>query len=85
MSTRLKDIIDEIRALASDAESCASEAEHSLRRAGRLLEKIKVIGPEEAIESLKEAASLGLPALVAKYGHSSKEVKEVEEYIARKK
>lgn len=85
MSTKLKDIVEEIRDLVSDAEDSASEAEYGLHRARVLLDAMQDSISYPVSPILKEAASAGLAHMVAKYGHSSVEVKEVEDYIARKK
>lgn len=78
----IKAITDAIDELA-EIQHGASSIEYAARDAERALEEI--LGTAlDADENVAEAARLGLPAMIAKYGHSSKEVQAVEKFISHK-
>lgn len=76
-------LIEEALGEIEDMKHNASCIEYSAREAERALDKILKMTFDTDKDAI-EAARLGLPAMIAKYGHSSKEVQAVEKFISPK-
>ena len=64
---------------ASDAESSISNAEERINAA---LNQLETLQAAMASSAIVEALQASMGFMVTKYGHSSKEVMEVEQFIA---
>lgn len=72
-------ILDSAYDHASDAESSISNAEGRINAA---LNQLETLQAAMASSAIVEALQASMGFMVSKYGHSSKEVKEVEQFIA---
>lgn len=85
MTKKAEDLIEDAQDAIGYLDMHLSDAQDYCAKIQRLLNElsdIQEVLPSSA--SLKEAASFGIQAMINKYGHSSKEVREVESYIASK-